>query len=206
MGKNTGLDPNYDYKFTARTATEAIRWFKQKIIQLRSDQQKINNKNSRLTQTSILESLPDVNVFQTGKLYLFNYDPIGRENLPYYDTFPLILLTDIKNDGFYGINLHYLPVQQRMVFLSNIVPQKGMYRDGQLQRLFISYESIKDVQEFQLFKPCFKKYKKSRVRSKIKMIPIEDWGFAAMLPIEAFKKQSKQQVWKDSMESQDMTL
>lgn len=206
MANRIGLDPKFDYKFTPRSATEAVKWFKQKILELRSDQSRLNSAAKKISQTQLLESLPDVTVFQTGRMYLFNYDPIGRNSLPYYDTFPLILLTDIKNDGFYGINLHYLPVEKRMIFLSNIVPQKGMYKGGKLERLFISYESIKDVQEFQFFKPCFKKYLKNRVRSRIKAIPVEDWGYIAALPIETFKKKTKQEVWKDSMATQDMTL
>lgn len=206
MTKNVGLDPKFDYKFTPKSATEAVKWFKQKILELRADQSKLNATVSRLGQKQILETLPDVKIFETGRMYLFNYDPIGRTSLPYYDTFPLILLTDIKNDGFYGINLHYLPVEQRMVFLSNIVPQKGVYKKDKLQKLYISYDSIKDVQEFQFFKPCFKKYLKNRVRSKIKAIPVEEWGYISALPIETFKKKTKQEVWKESMATQDMTL
>jgi hypothetical protein len=38
------------------------------------------------------------------------------------------------------------------------------------------------------------------------MIPSNDWGFAAALPIETFKKKSKQQVWVESLKTQDMTL
>ena len=202
MANNIGFDPNFEYKFTAKSASDAVKWFRQKVIDIRSDQTKIKG----IAQKEILDSLEPVHIFQTGKMYIFNYDPIGRKTLPYYDTFPLILLTDIKNDGFFGINLHYLPVEQRMVFLSNIVPQKGMFKDKHLDRLYISYESIKDVQEFQFFVPCFKKYLKSRVRSKIKIVPVEEWGYIAALPIESFKKQTKQQVWKDSMATQQMTL
>ena len=38
------------------------------------------------------------------------------------------------------------------------------------------------------------------------MIPVDDWGYAAALPIESFKKETKQKVWRDSMATQDMTL
>ena len=202
------LDPNFNYKFTIKSATEAIKWFRQKIQDLKKDRIQLETTSRKINQRDLLASFPVAtnNVFQTGKMYLFNYDPINRKTLPYYDTFPLILLTDINKDGFFGINLHYLPVEQRMVFLSNIVPQKGMYQEGQLQRLYMSYDSIKDIQEFQFFKPCFKKYLTSRVRSQIRLIPVDDWGYAAALPIESFKKETKQKVWRDSMATQDMTL
>ena len=202
MEKNIGFDPKFDYKFNPKTATEAVKWFKEKITTLTGN----DAPKNRLSQTQILESLPQMDRFESGKMYLFNYDPIGRKTLPYYDTFPLILLTDIKKDGFYGINLHYLPVEKRMVLLSNIVPKKGIYLNNELQKIYIKYDSLKGVQEFQLFEPCFKKYLKSRVRSVIKLVPTEDWGYAAALPIEAFKKKIKQEVWKQSMATQNMTL
>ena len=140
-----------------------------------------------------------------GKMYFFFYNPKTKDKLPYYDIFPLVLITDISRTSFSGINLHYLPVEHRMVLLSNL-QQKAVYKEGQLDRLNIKYDNLQGIQEFGLFEPCFKKYLYSRVRSEIRMIPPEDWGFAAGLPLETFKKKTKQQVWKESLATQNMTL
>ena len=48
-----------------------------------------------------------------GMMYLFYYHPKGEQTLPYYDSFPLILLVDIMPDGMTGLNLHYLPINLR---------------------------------------------------------------------------------------------
>jgi len=45
-----------------------------------------------------------------GRLNMFFYDPKFKKTLPYYDTFPLVLPLERYDDGFLGINLHYLPM------------------------------------------------------------------------------------------------
>ena len=45
-----------------------------------------------------------------GRLNMFIYDPKLKKKLPYYDTFPLVLPLEKYNDGFLGLNFHYLPI------------------------------------------------------------------------------------------------
>jgi hypothetical protein len=210
------MDPNFHYKFTLRSTIEAIDWFKRQvksvIIGKSESVYDENTLETNLTPEQKKDELLNTKQYETteqfevGKMYLFHYDPKGRDKLPYYDTFPLILLTGIKNNTFSGLNLHYLPVESRMILLSNLTTQKSVFKDGNLDRLNIKYDNLKNVQEFQFFQPCFKQYCISNIKSSIKMIPSNDWGFAAALPIETFKKKSKQQVWVESLKTQDMTL
>jgi hypothetical protein len=199
------LNTNFDFKFSLKNVTEAIKWFKEEIKNLKRPSVEEVQEN-KLSQQELLKKGTYVTTkFEVGKMFLFHYDPKGRKELPYYDTFPLILLTSITRGRFTGLNLHYLPVESRMILLSNLL-QKAVYKENQLERLNIKYENLQGVQEFAFFEPCFKQYLISNVRSEIKLIPPEDWGFAASLPIEAFKKKTKQEVWKESMATQDMTL
>ena len=50
---------------------------------------------------------------EPGNMLLFNYDPKTKKKLPYYDTFPLIFVVGPAADGFFGLNMHYLPLKQR---------------------------------------------------------------------------------------------
>jgi len=199
------LDSKFHFKFTLRNVTEAITWFKNEIKSLQSIGSKEKSEHIPKQKDLLAPGANKTNMFEVGKMYLFHYDPKGRKSLPYYDTFPLIFLTGIHQGGFTGLNLHYLPPEPRLILLSNLM-QKSVTKDGQLDRLNIKYENLKGVQEFAFFEPCFKQYLKSNVRSGIKLIPPEDWAYAASLPIEAFVKKPKQQVWKESMATQDMTL
>lgn len=200
------LDQNFDFKIKLASAIESIKWFKKLVVELRGKKSRELTQQEKLEKDDLLQNNKNtVNRLEVGKMYLFYYDPKGRDELPYYDTLPLVLITDLHKSGFNAINLHYLPVEHRMVLLSNL-QQKAVYKDGKLERLNISYGKLDVVQEFQLFRPCFKQYLYSRIRSKIKIIPTDDWGFAASLPLETFKKQTKQQIWKESLATQNMTL
>lgn len=187
-----------DYKFTLRSTVEAIQWFKTKVKSLKDDRY-VNKQEEQKKERDFLSTVSH-DTFEVGKMYLFHYDPLGKKTLPYYDTFPLILLMGTKRGGFYGINLHYIPVEVRMILLSNLL-DKAVLKGGELERLRISYDIVKNVTTFQAFKPCFKQYSTQQIKSSIKLIQPEDWAFAAALPIENFKKQTKQQVWKESMDS-----
>ena len=201
-----------DYKFLLKNAFEAIQWFKETIKKLNvpeTKEQKENKVVDKETQEDkekeILDLDGNIDPFEVGKMYLFHYLPKCKDTLSYYDMFPLIIVLGIHRKGFSGINLHYLPVEQRMVLLSNLT-QKAVLKDGELERLNIKYANLENVQEFQFFKPCFKQYLSSNVKSAIKLIEPKDWAFAAALPIENFRKKSKVEVWVESLKTQNMTL
>ena len=69
-----------------------------------------------------------------GKFYLFEYDPRTKQQLARWDKYPLVLVTNIYEDGFMGANFHYTTPKQRMVlakrFLNNNVriPFKLLHR------------------------------------------------------------------------------
>ena len=69
-----------------------------------------------------------------GKFYLFEYDPKTKQQLARWDRYPLVLVTNIYQDGFMGANFHYTTEKQRMIlakkFLNNNVriPLKLLHR------------------------------------------------------------------------------
>ena len=50
-----------------------------------------------------------------GKFYLFEYDPKTKLQLARWDKYPLVLVTNIYEDGFMGANFHYTTQKQRML-------------------------------------------------------------------------------------------
>ena len=152
-------------------------------------------------QANLLENADIVNRFEVGKMYLYHYDPKTKKQMPYYDTFPIILMAGFAEDGFYGVNLHYLPVEYRMILLSNLLNGKAVLKDGLIDSFRINYDILNADPMLKMFKPAFKRYLYSHIRGSIQLIPSYDWGYAAALPVENFKKKTKQEVWKESMKS-----
>jgi len=140
------------------------------------------------------------NHFYNGGLYFFYYDPKTKADLPYYDRFPLVLVLDIQNDHFTGLNLHYLPIQYRVTFLDKLMDFAVVDGKKDIQRMSVSYDILNASKRFKEFKPCFKKYLMSHVQSKILAVQSNEWDIAAFLPIQQFRKASTSQVWQESLE------
>ena len=130
-----------------------------------------------------------------GKLNMFFYDPKMKKKLPYYDRFPLILPIEKYNDGFLGINFHYLsmPIRVRLLDrLMNFANNKKL--DNSTERRG-DYSSLKRVREI---KPCLKRYLNTNVRSRFRKISADEFVVAVLLPVQRFKKKSDQFVYAKS--------
>lgn len=134
-----------------------------------------------------------------GRLYMFMYDPKLKKELPYYDTFPLIMVVDVDRDSFLGLNFHYLPPQLRANLFdelyNRVVAQDAMNIQTKIR---VSYQILKSASALKFFRPCLKRYLLGRVRSRYLYIPPEKWDIALMLPTARFKKASINKVYADS--------
>jgi hypothetical protein len=129
----------------------------------------------------------------TGKMILFKYDPKTKDSLPYYDTLPIIIHCGRAPGGFYGMNLHYLPVHLRVRFMDRI-GNLGINKKNQR----FTDESLRAISQHPYFKPCIKRYLNSHVLGKMVRIPIEDWDNVALLPLQKFRKAGARIVWEDT--------
>ena len=48
-----------------------------------------------------------------------------KETLPFYDSFPLVIIIGKAKGGFLGMNLHYLPPTLRAKFLDALMENAG---------------------------------------------------------------------------------
>jgi hypothetical protein len=133
-----------------------------------------------------------------GNLYMYVYDPKTKDDLPYYDRFPLVFPFRKTQDGFYGLNMHYLPYDLRIKLLDQLLVFKNNSRMDETTRIKYSWALIDGVSRFAPAKPCVKQYLSGHVRSQFRQIYSEDWATAMLLPVERFVGASKQQVWADS--------
>lgn len=136
--------------------------------------------------------------FDIGTMCFFLYDPKHKATLPYYDRFPLIFPVDIAKDGFYGLNFHYLPLPMRARLMDALYGTVTNERYDETTKIKASYGILKSAAKYRHFRPTFKHYLSSHVRSQFIVIEPSEWDIALFLPVEDFKKQSKTAVWKES--------
>ena len=138
------------------------------------------------------------NKIAPGHLYMYAYDPKLKDELPYYDRFPLVFPFRKTQDGFIGLNMHYLPYDLRIKLLDSLLMFKSNSRWDETTKLKYSWAMIDGVSKYAAAKPCVKQYLSSHVRSQFRQVVSEDWATAMLLPVERFVGASKQQVWSDS--------
>ena len=130
-----------------------------------------------------------------GVLNMFVYDPKLKEKLPYYDTFPLVLPIEEYNNGFLGINLHYLSMPIRIRLLDRLVDYSNNDKFDKSTNLNVDYSRLKKID---LIKPCLKRYLASNVRTKFRKVEADEFMVATLLPVQRFKKQSDSHVFAKS--------
>ena len=92
---------------------DARDWYRDKAAEVKSASPgKIITNNIEYNRTTI----------KPGFMYLFGYDPKLKNELPYYDRFPLIFPFKSDTDGFLAMNLHYLPHVFRARLMDNLYP------------------------------------------------------------------------------------
>jgi len=177
---------------TLRTR-ESREWFRKKSAQL-------GKSVSRINRNELMNEDPIKKVSQPmpGDMYMFYYDPKHKDTLPYYDRFPLVIMVEKAEGGFYGLNLHYLPPLLRAKFLDALleVINNRLYDDT--TRFRLSYQILKSAGKMKYFKPCFKHYLTEHVQSRFAKVEAPEWEIATFLPTAQFEKASKSKIYADS--------
>ena len=155
---------------------------------------------SRVGQSQIFKGAGDrlTNRIEPGNMYMFLYDPKTKEQLPYYDRFPLVFPFDDVEGGFYGINLHYLPYKLRAQLMDALYELTSNSRYDESTKLRMSYQLLNRARKFRNFKPCVKRYLANRTQSQFVYIYPSEWDMALFLPTERFQKATKDKVWQES--------
>jgi hypothetical protein len=130
-----------------------------------------------------------------GKLNMFLYDPKFKKQLPYYDTFPLVLPLEMYPDGFLGINMHYLPIPLRIRLLDRLVDYTNNTKFDESTRIVADYSQLKKIN---ILKPTLKRYLSGHTKSQFRRVDADEFTIATLLPVQRFKKENETKVWADS--------
>jgi hypothetical protein len=116
---------------------------------------------------------------------MFFYDAKHKDTLPFFDQFPLIFMIQMYDDGFLGLNLHYLPPVSRAQLMNALYEIANNQKYDKSMKLMISYKILKaSATQFAGFENCIKRYLFGHVRSSFHYVNPIDWDKALMLPLQ----------------------
>lgn len=168
--------------------TNASRsWLRAKVKDLKPTSEKLMGDRERLRTTSMI-----------GKMYFYFYDPKTKETMPYYDMFPLVIPIERYNDGFLGLNLHYIHPKQRMILLDKLSETASNNTYDERTKLRINYKYLAASSKIFEANACIKRYLFSQVNSRFLEITADEWDIAALLPVESFVGANTSKVYADS--------
>ncbi len=187
-----------NFTITPDSAAKATEWFKQKVRDLHATATFHGVGHSRH------------NIPLPGHMFLFHYDAKLKDKLPYWDRYPLVLPFNVQSDRFWGLNLHYLPYEYRVLVLAALNKLVVDSKISEQKRMELSWALLRESMRIKYIRPCVHQYllQGNHVQSKFLMIDSDEWIAACLLPVEDFAKAKKpgtytkfdkRQVWNDSL-------
>ena len=168
--------------------TNASRaWLRAKVRDLKPTSSALMRDRERLKGTSMI-----------GKMYFYFYDPKTKDSMPYYDRFPLVIPIEKYNDGFLGLNLHYIHPKHRMILLDKLSDTMSNDTYDEKTKLKINYRYLAAASRIFEANPCIKRYLFTQIESRFLEITADEWDIAAMLPLESFVGATTSKVYADS--------
>jgi hypothetical protein len=170
----------------------SVRWFREKIKEMGEP------PTRQLVAEGLITQRP-----QYGRMNFFYYDAKGKNELPYYDRFPLVLPVGNapQNEGFIGLNFHYLSIPMRLKLLNVVSEYASNDEMNEDTRIRLTWNRIK---RNPLVKPTIKRYLANHVQSRFRVITAEEMMAAVLLPVQRFVPQGvEQKVYADSRRMAD---
>ena len=170
-------------------SNQARAWLQSKVAELRPTRAALMRDRNKLRESSVI-----------GKMYFYFYDPKTKDTMPYYDRFPLVIPIESYNDGFLGLNLHYIAPKYRMTLLDKLSVTASNKTYDERTKLRLNYRYLANASKVFEATPCIKRYLYGHIQSRFLEITADEWDIAALLPMESFVGASTSKVYADSQE------
>ena len=170
-------------------SNQARTWLQSKIKELKPNRTSLMRDRNKLKESSVI-----------GKMYFYFYDPKTKDTMPYYDRFPLVIPIESYNDGFLGLNLHYIAPKYRMTLLDKLSVTASNKTYDERTKLRLNYKYLANASRVFEATPCIKRYLFSQIQSRFLEITADEWDIAALLPMESFVGASTSKVYAESEE------
>lgn len=197
---------------------KGVKWFLNKIRQSISKRKEDRHPKDIEDRQDAKRNLHNFNLYTT--LYP---NPKWKEELPFYDAMPLFLPLQVVRGSegalLHVINIHFLPPNLRIRFLKELeilvrkdAERKGFepdelstYPKGNLTRTVGRY--INNVYQSgggsagSMIRAAYRSYFFSRMRGKLKYIPVTQWEKAGNLILPAFRKAGPGEIYREIRET-----
>lgn len=134
-----------------------------------------------------------------GRFYLYLYNPKTKEQMPYYDSMPLVLITKVVPGGWFGINFHYMPPDIRLRIMEgfyNTIKDPTLSSGVKLKSNWRRAASVaKAAASHHYLQHSIKRYLSNHISSPLLEIDPEYWAMCIFLPLSRFKKKQTGFVW-----------
>ena len=170
-----------------------------KTVEARTWYRNVAQSINSISRARLLSEKTQIkNSILPGGMYMFAYEAKHKDTLPYYDRFPIIFPVKLLNDGFLGLNFHYLQPSLRANLMDSLYKVASDKNITEKTKIQLSYELLNSIVRHNLFKPCLKRYLYSHFRSKFIYVEPDSWDVAIFLPTANFQGASQSKVWADS--------
>ena len=188
----------YDiHRADTQSSEEAFTWYKQNIRHL-MDLRPYDIVDTE-RQNLIGYKVASRNQFLwIGRLFFLFYDPKGKDTLPYYDKFPLVMPITTYKNGFLGLNFHYLSPHHRTILLERLLSLRNNQEMNETTRIRLKYSILKNTAKYKHHKPTIKRYLASNIKGRLLPVEPENWMTSILLPVAQFVKAKDQTVWGES--------
>jgi len=162
---------------------DSIRSLPDYVKQINDTGKDLSWFNRRINDKLI--EVEEVTAPEVGKIYWFYYELDNWKKYPFWDSMPLVIVTDVTSTTFTGINIHYLPNQFRIPLFLTLLEQKSNSKtlDKQSKILVRPHE----LSALPNFKMLTHQYKKANIGSGPYEVCGTSWGSAVALPLADFK-------------------
>lgn len=176
-----------------KRSLQSLDWYRKKVP---ANFQRFKIEDLKQTRPSVVRS---IRPWDIGQIYTFQYLPKGKDTLPYYDIFPMVLIIGPAKGGFLGLNFHYLPPNIRAFFFSQLSKLVITDRTLDIEKIRVNYKILNAVAKLSAFRPTIKRYLINNIRRNFVQIYPKEWELSLFLPTTRFVNSTQEKVWKDSI-------
>lgn len=171
-----------------RRSKESLTWFRNRVRRIRTNSEQFYKQSDLQKSRRFLE----------GRMFTFFYDPKTKDKLPYYDTFPCVMIVETYGSGFLGLNLHYLPPRIRIRFLEKLFEYTNNEEFDETTRIRITWNLLSSVTKLRASKAAVKRYLYSHVEGSALLVEPKYWDIVSFLPTASFSGASMVDIYRDT--------